>query len=350
MINYSNLYRLYDLLGEMIFYGFRNHFSSEYIEESVSSSIIFREYLDKGDDSFINNLSLKEIFQGTYDIEIAGEDLQQINTICMWLGEAYLRLYFKYHKTTAFLFVYFPLDKMTNMFGVYHEMDWTQLYQYFEDETEKKSLLLALLKKRRITAYGLSVLTGIKYQTIINYTRKNRYIYNASFGNVSKISAVLNVENSIFLEEINNYIDASYLDLEIKNIGYLTNYGYHVISFFDKNIGSQTFEYDGKLQISKSGNHILKTLIPSSPDIAQINDAIKKYQDRCPYNFKDVFLIVFVGDDIEKPSIMENDFKKIFIITPQYLFEIENERTKKKTISRTLHQAAMRLSKPDESI
>ena len=120
MINYSNLYRLYDLLGEIIFYGFHHHFSSEYIEESIISSIVFKDYLDKGNDSFINNLSQKEVFQRTYGIDIEDDDFHKLNTISMWLGEAYLRLYFKYHKSMSFIFMYFTLDKMTNLFGVYH--------------------------------------------------------------------------------------------------------------------------------------------------------------------------------------------------------------------------------------
>ena len=343
MINYSNLYRLYDLLGEIIFYGFHNDFSSEYIEESISSSIIFRDYLDKGSDSFINNLSQKEVFQGTYDIEIAEDDLHQLNTISMWLGEAYLRLYFKYHKSIQFIFLYFPLDKMTYMFNVYHEMDWSQLYQYFEEEIKRRTLLSILLKKREITAYELSILTGIKYQTIKNYSRSNNNIYNASFSNIAKIAYVLNVRNIIFMNEINNYVDSSYLDLEIKNIEYLTNYAYHIISYYDKTIGGKTFEYDTSLELARIGNHYLKAVVASSSDADSINNEIIDYQNNCSVNIDEVLLVIFIKSDIEKFDIIENKFNKIFILTPESLLWCDNKIIKKATITSGLHEAAIRL-------
>ena len=344
MINYSNLYRIYDLLGEIIFYGFHSHFSSEYIEESISSSIVFHKYLDKGSDSFINNLSYKEIFKETYNVEISEEDLHKINTISMWLGEAYLRLYFKYHKSISFIFLYFPLDKMTYMFGVYHEMDWPHLYQYFEDEIKKKSVLSILLKKRQITTYELSILTGIKYQTIINYTRSNNNIYNASFNNISKISIILNVDSNIFLEEINNYIDASYLDLQVNNTKYLTNYAFHIVSYFDKSVGENVFEYDTELELLKTDNYFFKALVTSSNTIS-INNIVKEYQDKCLVNCNDTFLTIFINDDIDKIDIVKNNFKKIFVITPQFLFITENSKTRKEVITRLLHESAIRLSK-----
>ena len=344
MINYSNLYKLYDLLGEIIFYGFHNDFSSEYIEESVSSSIIFRDYLDKSNDSFINTLSQRDIFLGTYSIEIIEEDLHQLNTICMWLGEAYLRLYFKYHKSMQFIFLYFPLDKMSYMFGVYHEMDWTQLYQYFEEEIEKKSILSLLLKKRGITSRELSVLTGIKYQTIKNYSRSNSNVYSASFSNVSKIAYVLNVNSIIFVNEINNCVDASYLDLAIKNIKFLSYYASVIISYFDKEV-SEACIYDDNLETVRIDNHFLKVLVSSSIDATSINNEIKEYQDKGSIDFSKTFLVIYIDNDIENIVIRNNKFKKVFVLTPQLLFICGNGANKKMMIPSMLHEAAIRLSK-----
>ena len=341
MINGSNLYRLYDLFGEIIFFGFSNQLSSEYIEERISNSIIFKQYLDRGDDSFVDTLSQREIFAGTYNLDMKEEDLHKLNTICMWLGEAYLRLYFKYHKSISFIFLYFPINKMTNMFNVYHEMDWPHLYQYFESEIKKKSVLSLLLKKRQITTYELSVLTGIKYQTIKNYCRNNSNVYNASFNSVMKISSILHIDENVFMEEINNYIDNSFLDLEIKDIKHLTYYGYRVISYFDKSIGREEFIYDDKLEMLKSKNgHCIKILI-SKRDA--INDDIVSYQIKNPIDCNKIILIIYTNDEIENIVIEKHDFKKIFVITLQSLSLINSDSIKKETIPTILHNSALSL-------
>ena len=351
MINSSNLYRLYDLLGEMIFFGFANHFSSEYIEESVASSLMFEKYLDKGDDSFLNNLSQLEIFKGTYkNFEIIDEDLHKLNTISMWLGEAYLRLYFKYHKSISFIFMYFPLDKMSYMFDVYHEMDWTQLYKYFLEEVERKSVLTLLLKKRQLTAYELSVLSGIKYQTIKNYCRSNKSIYNASFTNISKISSIIKINSNVFMEEISNFIDASYLDLKTKNIEYLSNYAYHIISYFDKEVGEKDFKYDSKLEILKADETYLKILQLDTTENNEINNKIKEQEHNSKVKVSNLYLVFFVPVDLDELKILFNKFKKVFVLSPQSLVIVENGNISRVTISSLLHESAISLSKRNDAV
>ena len=349
MINYSNLYKFYDLLGEIVFYGFNQHFSNKFIEESISSSIIFKNYLNKGDDSFINNFSKKEILKLIYKVDLNHEELDKTNTLSMWLGEAYLRLFFKFHKSMEFLFLYLPIDKMSYMFNTYHEMDWGELYDYFLELIKEKSILSLLLKNKKITVYELSVLTGIKKETIKSYSRNNKNIYKASFNNVLKIAGSLNIDNDIFIEELNNYVDASSLEFQIKNVRYLSWYAYYIISYFDKTIGEKEFVYEDKLECLKSNNSSIKVLIIDTIKTEYVKKEIKNYQKKIDINKDNVNYVIFTFGDIDDIDLVNFKLDKIFLITPSNLFLINGDTLKKERISSTLHESAIKLIKINDA-
>ena len=344
MICYSNLDQLYDLLAEIFFFGFNQGFSSTFIEERISNSQIFQHYLDRGDDSFLDNLGQKEILSSIYPIDINDSDLHHLNTICMWLGEAYLRLYFKYHRSMSFLFLYLSLDKMSQLFSVYHEMDWTQLYQYFEALIDSKSMLSLLLKNRKMTAYQLSALSGISYQTIKNYTRSNRNIYNASFANISKLSSILDVDIHMFDEQLPNVVDGSFLDLEIKDMVYLTHYGYHIVSYFDEDIGKGNYAFDAELGMLTDNSHYIKAIVSSEANNKAIQLAIENFLLECNVFLLNVTIIIFIDDEMNDFELNLTGFEKAFIITPQSLVILHQDTYRIKPIPTYLHDAAIRLS------
>ena len=345
MINYSDLYQLYDLLGEVIFFGFNKGFSSVFMEESISSSAMFQRYLDRGDSSFMNQLNHKVILSQTYPIEVIGDEIYQSNTICMWLGEAYLRLYFKYHRSMSFLFLYLSLEKMCQMFSVYHEMDWSQLYQYFETLIDSKSMLSLLLKSRKMTAYQLSALSGISYQTIKNYTRSNRNIYNASFANISKISFILDVDIHLFEEALPNNVDGTFLDLQIKDMEYLSRYAYHIISYFDEDIGKASYTYDNELGMLTDGRHYIKAIVPSKANNQAIQLAIEDFLLGCKVFLKNVTLIIFIDEEMDGFELNLTGFEKAFAITPTSFVSFYQNTYRSKMIPTYLHDAAIRLSR-----
>ncbi len=344
MINYSNLYKFYDLFGEIIFYGFNNHFSNNFIEESISSSIIFKNYLNKGDDSFINNFTKKDILKLIYKVDLNHVELDKTNTLSMWLSEAYLRLFFKYHKSMEFIFLYLPIDKMSYMFDAYHEMDWRELYDYFLELIEKKSALSLLLKDRKITIYELSVLTGLKKETIKSYSRNNKNIYKASFNNVLKITEALNVDCDVFIEEISNYIDASSLELQIKNIKYLSGYAYYIISYFDKSIGEKEFIYDDRLEVLKSDDLFIKVLVIDSIKMEYIKNEISKNQIQIDNLKTSVNYVIFTINDIDDINLVNFQFDKFYLITPSKIFFIDKKSCKVEKISISLHESAIKLA------
>lgn len=344
MICYSNLEQLYDLLAEIFFFGFSQGFSSTFIEERISNSQMFQHYLDRGDDSFLDNLGLKEMLSAIYPIDIMEDDLHHINTICMWLGEAYLRLYFKYHRSMSFLFLYLSLEKMSQMFSVYHEMDWTQLYQYFETLIDSKSMLSLLLKSRKMTAYQLSALSGISYQTIKNYTRSNRNIYNASFANISKISFILDVDIHMFDEQLPNVVDGSFLDLQIKDMVYLSFYGYHIVSYFDEDIGKGSYTYDAEHGMLTDSRHYIKAIVPRQANNQAIQLAIEDFLLDCKVFLQNVTLIIFIDDELDGFELNVTGFEKAFIITPQSLVSFHQDTYRVKMIPTYLHDSAIRLS------
>ncbi len=344
MINYSNLNKFNDLLGKLFFYGFSNHFSNIYIQESVSMSFIFKDYLDKGDDSFIDNYLDIDIYKKTYISFYIDENIiDKSNTLSMWLAEAYLRLYFRYHKAMSFIFLYLPLEKMIPLFDIYHEMDWHQLYRYFEDEISKTSLLSLLLKERNMNLKELSVLTDIKYQTLKNYTRNNNLIYNASFSNIYMISSILKVDLLIFAKKINNYLDASYLDLKLKIVEYLSFYGYRLISYLDKNEINEDATYLNQFDALKMGNSYIKTLVASNDD--SIEETIHNFKGNLALKPRETYLVIYSEKDQLDESLINDSFKKIYVVTNKYFYIINKNKTKKEEIPSILHDSALRIAK-----
>ena len=344
MINYSNLNKFNDLVGRLFFYGFSNHFSNIYIQESVSMSFIFKDYLDKGDDFFIDNYLDIDIFQKTYNVFKVDENaINQTNTLSMWLSEAYLRLYFRYHKAMSFIFLYIPLEKMIQLFDIYHEMDWRQLYHYSEEKISKASLLSLLLKERKMNVKELSVLTDIKYQTLKNYTRNNNLIYNASFSNIYMISSVLKADILVFASKINNYLDASYLDLKLKIFEYLSFYGYRLISYLDKNEINDEPIYLSQDDVLQIGKSYIKTLVASNEQ--SIEESINKFKERFALKQRETYLIIYSEKDQLDESLTDDSFKKIYVVTNKYFYIIDDNKNKKEKIPSILHDSALRMAK-----
>ena len=113
----------------------------------------------------------------------------------------YLKIFLKYKLNFETIFAYLPLKKMHQLYGVYHEMDVTQFYRYFESLREKNTFSI-FLKEKELTLKALSDKTGISVATLKSLKEGKRNFKNLKSSYLEKISHYLGVEMQTLLGEI----------------------------------------------------------------------------------------------------------------------------------------------------
>lgn len=176
----------------------------EVITDAIAKSAFIKN-IESGDYSYINNKTYYEIFIEIFDKEYYINNNYMNYNDAYWCGYAYSKLFYKYRKSFSYIFLKISLEKMMNMYKTYHEMDISQLFEKFEIEMEKDSILRLLLKKHSMSGAELSRRTRLSIGTINNLKKDDRNLYNATFNTVYSIALVLDEPGSMFLERINEY-------------------------------------------------------------------------------------------------------------------------------------------------
>lgn len=334
MIKASNISKLYDYLSKILFFGVSYQYSTEYIEESISNSFFINE-LESSNDRFLYNSNLKDIVEEIYpDANLDGYDFNSINPIFKWVGEAYIRLFFKFHKSMNFIFLYIPLDSMIDLFDLYHQMDWSQLYSLFIEFVKKKTLLRLLLNKRNLSVNKLSQLTNISNSTLTYYCLDNNHLYEAKHNYIYLISRALNVNMKVFLREIFNYTDSSAYGFDKSNPLYRAYLGLYYCSYYYLEIEKRNYQYnDAKgLFESSEGNLIVKWVDHTSPYIytpSSYNPEIEKVvveasKNIARKNIESTVLVIFefnmTSESVKQYlKLQKCGYEKIFIINQEYI-------------------------------
>lgn len=172
----------------------------ETVEERLLKSEIIKD-LEDNDESFLN-VPLETIFMNTFNIEPPLKVFGLFNSCFYWVSEAYLRLFFRYKKSFSYLFLLLPLKKCIELFELYHQMDFKEMYKLFERLMNENKILPLLIKKNVLTMKTLSKLSNINYYSIDSYCRNDNKLFNASYKNLLSLSKTLNVNINIFLEKL----------------------------------------------------------------------------------------------------------------------------------------------------
>lgn len=201
MINYINYDRLVELFARIFHYGFINEFHPKAIEGRIINSQIVN-FLETNKDYFLEEKNDDEIICDLYSLNKNHQIDMNFSNLSLWIANAYLNLFFEFKKSFAYLFLYISLEEMVDKFDLYHEMDVTQMFEYFANQIKEKTLLSNLLKEKKLTTKQLSVLSGISINTLNGYCKSDSILYGASYEYVSLISQILNVKPNIFLKKL----------------------------------------------------------------------------------------------------------------------------------------------------
>lgn len=180
------------LLERVLSFGYKNGYSSSFIERSIS----YYSYFLKVED---DKRGLPPI---AYD-ETLIEDIYSVNkpnmfgvpmySQCTWAAEAYLRIQGETKLTFESIFLYIPIDEMYLLYVIYHEMDFSQIVKEFKERFEKKSVLAKLSEKCRLSLSELSEKIGISQNTLLSLSSRRRSIGKTNFETVFKIAKLFDV-------------------------------------------------------------------------------------------------------------------------------------------------------------
>lgn len=321
MVKKEDITKISSILSIILYYGFKNKYSYGAMERRIVKSN-FVKCLENNDESFLYQYDELDILRMIYSNDLIDDfNIYETNVISLYLGEIYIKLFYRYHKSFEYIFLYMGLDKAINAFEVYHTMDDSEFFSYFEKECSKKSILKMLLNKNKLSLVELSVLTDIKIKTLENYSYLDEYIYNAKMEHIYKISNILDVNISIFMRNIDNYIDTSGYDFDKYNVNYRLYYALNILSYFYKHIRNDNYVLSNSSLIGT--NHIINVIFMKE-------DIDIKYEINKCNDIVVIFDYDFHQDKLDL-SFLKSD-KTIYYIHFQYLYEIGKNNIKKKEI------------------
>lgn len=360
MININNVSKLKSLLSDIFYIGLNMSYSYEYIEERICSSSFIKSLEDNNDDSFLYNANSISIAQEIYP-RLEKYEIQDLinntNPLSLWLGEVYFGLFFKYHKSFPFIFLYMPLSLGIYSFDAYHEMDFSQFYSFFKELTNKDTIIEKLLKKNDFNYEQLSVLSGIKKSTLVNYSRNNENIYNAKYETLYTLSKLFNVNINVFAKDIFNEPVAYMYKYNKEDPVFRSALGLLFCKYYDKEIRNTDFDYDPKNNIYKEHHNPsfqLKVIwteykegqgltFPNQNEniIKAIDEYIKSLPKETDINKHN--LVVFEFDGLTESidyflSLKNRGFNNIFIINQRYFFQINKNIYRYKIIDNRVNE------------
>ena len=160
---------------------------------SIVESGVYSDYLNK---------PLTEIFFDITGNKINEDTSYGIFNDAYWCGYSFFELFLRTHKPFSYIFLKLPFEKLIEVYSIYHEMDFSSLLAYFNEQEKKFTILRLLCKNKKVSLPELSSSTGINLATLSKYNSGDEFLYKASFQNIVIISNVLDAPINLFIEKL----------------------------------------------------------------------------------------------------------------------------------------------------
>ena len=317
-------------LAAIFTYGLNEGYSYKAIGERIVSSPFVND-LERN--QYDIGCKMERIIESTYGISLNGKQAD-ISFKGLFIAESYFKLFLYYHKSFEYLFLYWPLGNFVERYGIYHEMGFSNLRNDFISKTKEMTLLKKLSRDRQIKPMEMSKLTGINIKTIHKYNMDDRYLYEASYKNIYKLSLLFGVKESLFVEVLPVYLDQSIYLFDERNKGLRDYLGLYFASYFDHRIDEKAFRYDQGAGYFVSNDGVKCVIIAKQLSDLSVSD-LNIVADPKTY------LIIIPSGAINMNSTYK-DFKKldaleVFVLTQDYFYAIKKDH--KKEITDTVYQA-----------
>lgn len=326
-------------LAAIITYGLNEGYSYKTIEEHIVSSS-FVNALE--DNEYDNAIKIEAVVVSTYNVSL-GKEEADISFKGLFIAESYFKLFLCFNKSFEYLFLYWPISSFIERYGIYHEMDFSNLRKDFESKVKDTTLLRKLAQDRRLKLTEISKLTGINENTIDKYSRDDKYLYGASHDNIYKLSKLFSVKENIFIPNLAVYLDQSIYLFDKRNQDYRNYLGFYFANFFDSRINEIDFVYDRNNNCFNSTKGIRLIVVADILDNLSQNK-LNEIADSNTY----VIIIPsgFFGDESWFEYLKNVNAYDVLVLTQEYVYIVKKKikREITNTINRALIIRAMEAS------
>lgn len=148
------------------------------------------------DDYF--NKPIEQIFFDITNKIIEKDTSFGVFDVAYWCGYSYFELQNRTKKSFAFIFLKLTLEKMVDLYPIYHEMDFSSLLQEFNQLNEEKTILRLLCEDKKCSLQKLSSEIEISKTTLSKYNASDEALYKGSFQAICKIATYFDTPISMF--------------------------------------------------------------------------------------------------------------------------------------------------------
>lgn len=317
-------------LAAIITYGLNEGYSYKTIEEHIVSSSFINALEDN---EYDNAIKIEAVVVSTYNVSL-GKLEADISFKGLFIAESYFKLFLRFNKSFEYLFLYWPISSFVERYGIYHEMDFSNLRDDFESKVKETTLLRKLAQDRRLKLTEISKLTGINENTIDKYSRDDKYLYGASHDNIYKLSKLFSVKENIFIPNLAVYLDQSIYLFDKRNQDYRNYLGFYFANFFDSRINEIDFVYDRNNNCFNSTKGIRLIVVADILDNLPQN----KINDIADSN---TYVIIipsgFFGDESWFEYLKNVNAYDVLVLTQEYVYIVKKKI--KKEITHTVNRA-----------
>ena len=192
--DYFNYQKCVDDLTAILSIGYFFKYSTEVIEKRISESKYFNNF---NKDFFTSEsyISTDEIIETIYfDADIDENTKNVTYNELEWVSMVYINIIEDTGLGFEAIFCYAPIEKVIMMYRLYHEMDFSQSVQWFNEERNKVSIIKVLMKRMNMTNDYVSSKTNISLSMIDALKNRRRDIKKLDVERALALANTLNIK------------------------------------------------------------------------------------------------------------------------------------------------------------
>lgn len=192
--DYFNYQKCVDDLTAILSIGYFFKYSTEVIEKRISESKYFNNF---NKDFFTSEsyISTDEIIESIYFDADLDENTKNVTyNELEWVSMVYINIIEDTGLGFEAIFCYAPIEKVIMMYHLYHEMDFSQSVQWFNEERNKASIIKVLMKRMNMSNDYVSSKTNISLSMIDALKNRRRDIKKLDVERALALANTLNIK------------------------------------------------------------------------------------------------------------------------------------------------------------
>lgn len=198
-MNSNYFYEYVNLLERVFSYAHQNLYSHGMVEKKIAYCAFFQK-IERYTDGFAPIIEEVALIKNIFD-----EDNPNIIDIpsfkeCMWAAESYLHIQQETRLTFEAIFLYMPIKKMYEYYPLFHEMDFSQIVDEFNDLYKNESVFSLLISRFNYSLKYIAEKANVSYESLFSYKQRRRDIQKISADSACVLASLLKARIETLIE------------------------------------------------------------------------------------------------------------------------------------------------------